>query len=69
MLLNCSRDTYPADAFEYIVDMAEKGFILYCYAMKELKNSMKKKIDYQQFINESEFTFLGFIIMEQSRSD
>ena len=34
VLLNCSKDSYPADAFDYIVDMAEKGFILYCYAMK-----------------------------------
>ena len=36
VLLNCAKETYPVDAFEYIIDMAEKGFILYCYAMKEI---------------------------------
>lgn len=36
VLQNCIKSTYPADAFEYIVDMAEKGFILFCYAMKEI---------------------------------
>jgi len=36
VLLNCAKDSYPVDVFEYIIDMAEKGFILYCYAMKEV---------------------------------
>ena len=69
VLLNCSRESYPADAFDYIVDMAEKGFILYCYAMKEFNIPPQKRIDYQEYVNQAEFTFLGFIIMEQSRSD
>ena len=49
--------------------MAEKGFILYCYAMKELNHPLRNNIDYQEFINSSEFTFLGFIIIEQSKSE
>ena len=49
--------------------MAEKGFILFCYAMKEINHPIKGKIDYQEYINQSEFIFLGFIIMEQSKLD
>lgn len=69
ILQNCSKHTYPADAFEYIVDMAEKGFILFCYAMKEIHVDLKENFDYQEYINHSEFTFLGFIIMDQIKSD
>lgn len=47
--------------------MAEKGFILYCYAMKEIEGDIRSNFDYQEYINHSEFTFLGFIIMEQRR--
>jgi hypothetical protein len=49
----CLRDTYPADAFEYIVDMAEKGFIMLCYAMKEIDVEFKENFDYQEYINKS----------------
>jgi magnesium-transporting ATPase (P-type) len=49
--------------------MAEKGFILYCYAMKELQHDVKRYFDYQEYINHTEFIFLGFIIMEQLRSE
>jgi hypothetical protein len=34
ILHNCDKNSYPENAFDYIVDMAEKGFILQCYAMK-----------------------------------
>ena len=47
--------------------MAEKGFIVFCYAMKEIDFHLKDKVDYQDYINHSEFTFLGFINMEQVR--
>lgn len=68
ILQNCSKHTYPSGAYEYIVDMAEKGFILFCYAMKEVTLPFRERIDYQEFINHSEFTFLGFVIMEQTHS-
>lgn len=45
--------------------MAEKGFILYSYAMKELHEDFVENIDYLQFINRTQFTFLGFVIMQQ----
>jgi magnesium-transporting ATPase (P-type) len=66
ILQNCSKNSYPSGAYDYIVDMAEKGFILFCYAMKEIDIDLKDKIDYQEYINHSEFTFLGFINMEQT---
>lgn len=53
VLQNCSKHTYPSGAYDYIVDMAEKGFILFCYAMKEIDFSFKEKIDYQEYINHS----------------
>ncbi len=34
VLAECSINTYPESAQSYIVDMAEKGFIVYAYAMK-----------------------------------
>lgn len=37
--------------------------------MKNLDCHLKSNIDYQEFINQSEFIFLGFIIMEQSKSE
>jgi magnesium-transporting ATPase (P-type) len=30
----CIEETYPENSYEYIVDMAEKGFKLVCYACK-----------------------------------
>jgi len=41
ILSMCLPHTFPANAYEYIVDMAEKGFILYCYAMKEINFNLK----------------------------
>lgn len=69
MLLNCAKETYPIDAFDYIVDMAEKGFILYCYAVKELHSGIRRNFDYHEYVNQTEFSFLGFIIIEQIRSE
>lgn len=46
VLSNCAKETYPIDAFDYIVDMAEKGFILYCYAVKELHGGIRRNFDY-----------------------
>lgn len=53
VLQSCLRNTYPADAFEYIVDMAEKGFILLCYAMKEIDVEFRENFDYHEYINKS----------------
>ncbi len=37
--------------------------------MKEIHVDLKENFDYQEYINHSEFTFLGFIIMDQIKSD
>ncbi len=36
MLQNCYPSSYPKNSYEYIVDMAEKGFTILCYAYMEV---------------------------------
>ena len=67
ILSNCAPHTYPEGAFEYIVDMAEKGFMLYAYAMRQFAIRVLENFDFQEYIEHAQFTFLGFIIMEPSR--
>lgn len=65
MLQNCLPETYPSDSFDYIVDMAEKGFMLLAYAVLELK----EEEDYQGVIGRRQFSFLGFLVLQQARAE
>ena len=68
MLQNCGRESYPADAFEYIVDMAEKGFMVVAYAVLEAPTEWPSQ-DYQELIARSQFTFLGFLVLQQAQTE
>ena len=68
VLAECSMDTYPESAHSYIVDMAEKGFIVYAYAMKILHQDSWEGVDYHEIVSSGHFHFLGFIIINQVRS-
>ena len=46
VLAECSISTYPESAQSYIVEMAEKGLIVYAYAMKMLLQDSWEAVDY-----------------------
>lgn len=46
VLAECSINTYPESAQSYIVDMAEKGFIVYAYAMKIMPQDNWEGVDF-----------------------
>lgn len=49
--------------------MAEKGFILHAYAMKQFNVETHEQFDYNEYVSHSEFTFLGFVVMQQVKSE
>lgn len=69
MLQNCSPHSYPENAFEYIVDMAEKGFILHAYAMRPFSVKAHDQFDFAEYVSHCEFTFLGFVVLQQAKSE
>lgn len=69
VLQNCAPSSYPENAFEYIVDMAEKGFILQAYAMRPFSVETHEQFDFVEYVSHCEFTFLGFAVLQQAKSE
>ena len=66
---HCIENSYPHNSYEYIVDMAEKGFNLIGYAYMPLIDEDENTSNhyYMKEIKKNKFMFLGFLILKQIR--
>lgn len=65
VLEHCVQESYPENSHDYVVDMSEKGFTLFCYAFKHVDHSLREDAELKEDIRKGQFIFLGFAIVQK----